>query len=64
MTVTERISKARMLYKDGKGKQAARELTDAAVECRDPAQAREIKAFAEEALTTASLAPSGTRDGV
>jgi hypothetical protein len=59
MTVTERISKAKTLYTSGKGKQAARELTDAAVECRDPDQARQIKAFAEEAVQTASFFQKG-----
>ena len=59
MTVTEHITKARELYTQGKGKQAAYELTDAAVACRDKDQAREIKAFAEEAAKSASWVRKG-----
>jgi hypothetical protein len=59
MTVNDHITKARELYKQGKGKQAAYELTDAAVACRDKDQAREIKAFALEAASTASFLRKG-----
>jgi hypothetical protein len=59
MTVNDHITKARELYKQGKGKQAAYELTDAAVACRDKDEAREIKAFALEAAQTASFFRKG-----
>ena len=51
----EYIQQARTLLAEGKNKKASRVLTDAAVTCRDPEEAREIKAIAEEGITGAGF---------
>lgn len=53
MTVDERIAKARSLLESGDEKAAATELTDAAVECQDPARAREIRELADRGMAMA-----------
>jgi hypothetical protein len=53
MTVEERIQHARELLDGGDEKGAARELTDAAVECREAGHAHEIRRLADRGLAIA-----------
>jgi hypothetical protein len=52
-TVNERIRHAQALIASGDKKAAATELTDAAVECRDPIDAAEIRQLAEREMDAA-----------
>lgn len=58
-TTTDYIHQARALLSEGKNKKASRALTDAAVTCRDPEQAAEIKTIAEEGLQSAGMLGKG-----
>jgi hypothetical protein len=51
--IEERITRARKLLDQGDEKSAARELTDAVVLCRDPAQAVEIRQLADRGIDMA-----------
>jgi hypothetical protein len=53
MSVAAQIERGRTLLDQGKEKDAARELTDAAVECWDPEQAAEIRKLADRGMEMA-----------
>jgi hypothetical protein len=53
MSVATRIERGKSLLDQGDEKNAARELTDAAVECWDPEQAMEIKKLADRGMEMA-----------
>lgn len=59
MDVAARIEHARSLLADGNDRAAARELVDAAVDCRDPAEARAIHQLAEIGLARAGRFAKG-----
>jgi hypothetical protein len=54
-TITDDIQRARTMLAQGENKKASRLLTDLAIACRDPEQASEIKAIAEEGIAGAGM---------